>query len=143
MAVADDTEPTSAAMPASTVPEAPRSEPSAGAVATPSVLPATEGIDAEGLRDYRLALAREARRYKRYPREAIEAGWVGTAQVQVAIRADGPPPAPRLVRSSGHDVLDAAALDMLRQAQPATSLPPTLRGRSFVVSLPVVFELPD
>jgi protein TonB len=106
-------------------------------------LPATEGVDADGLRSYRLALAREAKRHKRFPTRAIEAGWNGTAEVRILVSADGIAPDARLAKSSGHDVLDEAALDMLRNALPTTPVPPSLRGRTFVVDLPVVFELPQ
>ena len=59
------------------------------APALPAALPAAPGLDAEGLRGFRLALAREARRYKHYPAEAIETGWQGTVEVEVTIRAGG------------------------------------------------------
>ncbi len=131
-----------AATNASTGAVAPRSEAVGADAPVEASLAPSEGLDAEGVRAYRLALAREARRYKRYPAEAIEAGWQGTAEIFVAV-AGGVVVAPRLSRSSGHEALDDAALDMLRQSLSATPLPPTLRGRSFAVNLPVVFELPD
>lgn len=102
-----------------------------------------DGVDAEGLRSYRLALAREAKRHKRFPTRAIEAGWTGTTELRVSVSADGTAPTVWLEKSSGHDALDEAALDMLRNALPTTPVPPTLRGRTFVVNLPVVFELPE
>jgi protein TonB len=102
-----------------------------------------EGVDAEGLRSYRLALAREAKGHKRFPTRAIEAGWTGTTELRVSVSADGMAPIVRLEKSSGHDALDNAALDMLRNALPTTPVPPSLRGRTFVVNLPVVFELPE
>ncbi len=108
-----------------------------------SSLEASEGVDPEGLRSYRLALARAAGRHRRYPVQAIEAGWAGTVEVRVTARADGVTPAAELAKSSGHAVLDTAALEMLRGALPATPLPPTLQGQVFAVNLPVLFELPD
>lgn len=112
-------------------------------VPTRSALPPSDGLDAEGLRSFRLALAREAGRYKRYPRQAIEAGWEGTAEVQVTLRTGGVTEAVRLARSSGHAALDEAALAMLGQALPATPVPASLRERAFAVNLPVLFELPQ
>jgi periplasmic protein TonB len=105
-------------------------------------LPPSDGLDADGLRSYRLALAREARQHKRYPPQAIDAGWEGTAEIQVTLRAGGVAEGVRLTRSSGHAVLDEAALSMLGRALPATPVPPALRERTFAVNLPVVFELP-
>jgi len=109
-----------------------RSDPAAGA-----------DLDAEGLRGYRVALAREMRRHKRYPVRAIAAGWSGTAAFRVAVSENGAAQVDRLTRSSGHDVLDDAAAQMLQLAAPATPLPAALRGRAFAIDLPVVFELPE
>jgi protein TonB len=55
----------------------------------------------------------------------------------------GRAPVARLAKSSGHAALDAAALDMMRQAAPRARVPESLRGRSFAVSLPVVFDLDE
>lgn len=116
---------------------------SASDKAIPSALAPSEGVDADGLRSYRLALAREARRYKRYPARAVDAGWSGTAELRVSVRAGGVGQEVRLAKSSGHAELDDAALTMLRQALPATPIPATLREHEFALSLPVVFELPE
>jgi protein TonB len=121
----------------STAENARRSEAVGGAAV--SAAPAGDGLDTEGLRSYRIALATRFRKF--YPPKAIEAGWVGTAEVLVAVAADGTIPQVKVVRSSGHEALDNAALDMLRQAAPTTPLPETLRGRAFAVNLPVTFEL--
>lgn len=109
----------------------------------PSALSPSEGIDAEGLRSYRVALAHEIRPYKRHPQSTIDAGWRGTVEVRVTVRAGGIAQEARLAKSSGHAELDDAALEMLRHALPATPVPAVLREREFSVSLPVVFELPE
>jgi periplasmic protein TonB len=111
--------------------------PAAGSAA----VPAGPGLDPDGLRSYRIALATRFRKF--YPPRAVEAGWVGTAEVLVTVAADGSIPQVQVVNSSGHDALDNAALDMLRRAAPTTPLPETLRGRAFAVNLPVKFELVD
>ncbi len=100
-------------------------------------------LDAEGLRGYRLALAVQARQFKRYPERALEAGWDGTSEVRVAVAAGGKAQTPELVRSSGHAVLDEAAIEMLRQAAARTPVPDALRNQAFAVSVPVTFDLPD
>lgn len=122
----------------------------AGAVASapapvavsPPLPPPAEGLDGEGVRAYRLALAREARRFKRYPPQAAEAGWAGTTELRVSVAVGGRAQEVELVRSSGHAVLDNAALEMLRRALPIAAVPESLRGLAFAVSLPVVFEPP-
>lgn len=101
------------------------------------------GPDAAGLRQYRLALAGEARRFRSYPNAAQHAGITGTAEVRVTVSAAGATRHADLARSSGHAALDAAALDMLRQAAARTQPPESLRGQDFAVLLPVVFEVED
>lgn len=123
-------------------------EPVSAVVAMPSVaLPLLPGEsaapDAAGLRQYRLALAREARRYKRYPDAARRAGWSGTVEVRINVITDGIAPQAELIRSSGYALLDAAALEMLRQASGRTVLPESLRHQPVAVVLPVVFEVDE
>lgn len=103
--------------------------------------PETEGLDADGIRAYRMGLARGARAYKRYPGIAQERGWAGTAEVRIAVSREGRPRQILLERSSGHEVLDHEAVDMMSRAAASVAVPALLRGREFAVSLPVVFDL--
>ena len=121
-------------------PQRASAEPAAGAVAG---MPATAGPEAAGLRQYRLALAGEARRFRRYPEAARRAGLSGTAEVRLVVAAGGGVRQTALSRSSGHAVLDAVALDILRQAADRAELPVSLRGQNFAVLLPVVFEVEE
>ena len=102
----------------------------------------TRGPDAAGLRLYRLALASEARQFRRYPEAARREGMVGTAEVRISVGAGALRKA-ELASSSGYAVLDSAALDMLRAAAARALLPDSLRGQEFAVLLPVVFEVED
>ena len=99
------------------------------------------GLDANGLRAYRLDLATTARRFKRYPPQALEQGLSGTVEVRIGIAANGVPQSAQLLSSSGHQLLDAAALEMLGNAARHTEVPTSLRGQPFSVPLPVVFGL--
>lgn len=121
---------------ASAVDALPRSN--SPAVAAATAAPSSDG-SAEGMRQYRLALAVEARRYKRYPPRALDAGIGGTAEVRIEV-ADGRAAEVTLGRPSGDASLDAAALEMLRKAAPRTAVPEALQRRSFAVSLPIVFD---
>ena len=114
--------------------------PAAASVAVPSP---GDGMDVDGLRRYRLALAAQARRYKRYPPRALETNVGGTVEVRIAVAAGGVAQEVALGRSSGSDLLDEAALDMMRKAAPRTAVPEALRLRAFVVSLPVIFDVAD
>lgn len=100
-----------------------------------------DGLDAEGVRQYRLALATEAKRFRRYPPRAMEADIGGTVEIRIAVAAGGQPQEVKLARSSGHELLDDAALDMMKKAAPRAAVPESLRRRDFVVNLPVVFDL--
>jgi protein TonB len=101
------------------------------------------GETLDGLRGYRLAVATQARRFKRYPPQAMESGWTGSAEIRVEVGSDGRPHAATLVRSSGHDVLDRAALAMIDAGALRARLSEGLRGKTFAVVLPVVFNLDD
>ncbi|MCX8085770.1 MAG: energy transducer TonB [Rhodocyclaceae bacterium] len=103
---------------------------------------AGQGPDAAGLRQYRLALASEARRFRRYPEIARREGTGGTAEVMVVVAAAGVRRV-ELVRSSGHALLDAAAQEMMSRAAERAELPASLRGQDFAVRVPVVFSLED
>ena len=102
-----------------------------------------EGVSADALREFRIALASTARRYKRYPPLARERGWEGTAEVSISMRGKRLPPAVELVRSSGREILDDQAVDMMLQAARATVLPEKLQAKDFQVRMPVQFTLED
>ncbi len=99
------------------------------------------GVAADGLRRYRLALASEARRFKRYPMQATASGWSGTAEIRLEVGSDGRPRSATLAHSSGHEALDRAALTMIDAGALRARLPDSLRGKDFSVTLPVVFNL--
>jgi protein TonB len=114
----------------------------AGSVVSTVRAPApNEGIDADGLRKFRLDLATQARRSKNYPSRALAAGWRGTVEVRLTVEGAGLLREPELVHSSGYVLLDDAALDMLARAAAQTAIPESLTGRTFSVVLPVVFDV--
>lgn len=96
---------------------------------------------ADALRGYRVALARQAKRHRRYPPAAEEMGLGGLAEIEVVVPASALPEL-RIKKTSGHELLDQAALEMLRRSVGRIELPPPLKGRRFVVSLPVEFDPP-
>ncbi|MDP1611389.1 MAG: TonB family protein [Sulfuritalea sp.] len=97
----------------------------------------------DGLRGYRLAVAGQARRYKRYPAQAMASGWTGSAEIRVEVGQDGRPRAATVARTSGHETLDSAALAMIDAGALRARLPDSLRGKTFSIVLPVVFNLDD
>ena len=100
-------------------------------------------VSAEDMRHYRVALASAAKRFKRYPPLARERGWEGTVEVAVLLYAAVPRPEVKLVRTSGRELLDTQALEMLAQAVRVAELPQGLRGRDLRIDLPVRFSLED
>lgn len=94
-------------------------------------------VDADGLRAYRLALARNAMQFKVYPAQALARHESGTARLRVRI-AGGL--SITLVASSGVDSLDRQAQQMLAQATAVTPVPDSLQGTSFTFELPVEFD---
>lgn len=114
---------------------------------TPSSAPnsapaqAREGVNANDLRQYRLALAIAARRFRHYPALARERGWEGTVELALAVSAQRSEPGVSVLRSSGHPALDRQAQEMMAQAARVTVLPESLQGRDFRVVLPVQFSL--
>jgi len=101
------------------------------------------GEAVDSLRVYRIAVATQARRFKRYPAQAMASGWEGSAEIRVEVGSDGRPRAATVVRSSGHEPLDRAALAMIDAGALRARLPDTLRGKAFAVVLPVFFNLDD
>lgn len=75
---------------------------------------------------------------KRYPPGARKRQEEGTAQVQFAIDARGNVLSVRLVRSSGFDDLDTAALDLVRRASPVPAPP---AGAPRDITAPIRFDV--
>jgi protein TonB len=78
---------------------------------------------------------------RRYPHAALERGWEGTVTLKVHIQADGDIGEVLVVSSSGHDVLDEAAVDLIKEAH-AT---PARRGDKSIdswVIVPYRFTIP-
>jgi len=115
-------------------------QPSA-AVTTESSARAGSEADTGTLEQYRLALIVATRRYKRYPAIAMEKGWAGRVVVHLAIGANGMLASASIKTSSGHEILDNQALDMLKKGKTTVQVPPSLRGRAFSVDVPVIFNL--
>lgn len=115
--------------------------PSLAAPVAPESPPAADAAD--GLRGYRLALATQARRFKRYPPQAMASGWKGTTEIRLELGADGRPLPALIARSSGHESLDRAAQAMIDAGASRATVPDSLKGRAFAVVLPVVFNLEE
>lgn len=97
--------------------------------------------DPVSLAGYGRDVASAVARHQRYPRLAQMRQWQGTALLQLQITAEGKLADARVLSSSGHEILDRQALDMVREAVPLPPLPTALSGRALTVDVPVTFRL--
>ncbi len=119
-------------------------EPAATAAASaiqPAAAPAAT-LDAGSIARYRQQLIGIAVRYKRYPQEALDAGAEGAVSVHVSISPAGVADV-AVKTSSGHELLDAQAIEMFRNAAPQVPLPPALFGQAFGVEVRAIYSLKD
>lgn len=103
----------------------------------------TETPSPDFLRQYRLALAREARRHKRYPSLARTRGWEGLVTIAIRVPLPGAAPTLSIEVSSGVEYLDALALEMIGLSVRAVDLPEGLKGRAFAILVPVRYALDE
>lgn len=81
------------------------------------------------------------KRYQRYPVVAQRRGWEGTAEVLVRFDPDGRVANIVLGKSSGREVLDEEAVNMVRRASPLPEAPQGLFGKE--IKVPIIFRLQD
>jgi protein TonB len=105
--------------------------------------PAQSTPDTGSLDDYRVELMRVARKYKRYPRAAMDNNWEGRVVVRMVVGANGMISSISIAASTGHEVLDKQALDMIQKAKGGVLIPPALRGKEFTLEIPVIYSLKD
>jgi protein TonB len=104
---------------------------------------AAEAPDAGTLAQYRLQLISAAKRYKRYPRVAMDNNWEGDVVVRMVIGANGMLAAVSVKTGSGHEVLDSQAVEMFKRATPLVPIPTALRGKEFSIELRAIYNLRD
>lgn len=119
--------------PVATVPAPPPEPPPKPAVTPPD-------LDAERS-NYGSLLSREFAKHKQYPRVAQMRGWQGTTRIELQIDAAGSVIASTIAESSGFEILDKQALEMVRKASPLPLPPAALRGHDFTIVVPVAFKL--
>lgn len=120
------------------------SEPSTGAPDSEVARAPDHGNSATGQRriaEWQRRLFGHIARHKTYPEAARRTRESGEALLAFRISRDGALSGVRVIRSSGHPVLDSAALDVMRRASPVPALPRDLRGDGFEFSLPMRFTL--
>jgi protein TonB len=138
-----------AAEPVQAAPAAPveKAEPAAAAKPAPSGGPVTSGDPDPNVRQllgrYGLGLKGQMKRYMAYPRAARENNWEGKLELVLVIGANGMIADIVVLKTSGHAILDKAAMDAVRKAKPLVPIPEGLKGREFRLEMPIEFNLKD
>lgn len=114
--------------------------PAAVAAPQPAPAPATAAQEKVALDDYGRALAELLARQQQYPRLAALRGWEGEVRLRLKVARKGALVAVQLEHSSGHDVLDQAALQMV-QATSLPNPPEALGDKEIQVVVPIHYKL--
>ena len=99
----------------------------------------TEASAAEA--DWYALISAHLNRDKRYPRDAKKAEQQGTPVVRFAVDRRGRVSDVSISRSSGHDVLDQATLELLRRVSPLPAMPRTMAREHVTITLPIEYSL--
>jgi len=103
--------------------------------------PPTSLVDDDALQAFGRDISAYVAEHKTYPSVAMRRGWQGKAKVQVSFSGKNTIDEIVIKDSSGHKVLDDQAVEMVRKACAAMGLPEKLRGRAFVLVVPIDFKL--
>ncbi len=104
--------------------------------------PEAPTIDLEGLRHAYLGTVHRALQEKRrYPRSAKRAGLEGKVVVEVQIDATGLILSHKVLRSSGHSMLDRAALDTVTSMGKLPAPPSALEWKTRSMKVPFVYKI--
>lgn len=91
--------------------------------------------------DYLAELFRKLARHKVYPAELKKNRVEGRVVVKFTLAADGRVMNSSIQQSSGHESLDAAALQMLNRASPLPAIPSWMNRSELTLAVPVEYSL--
>lgn len=91
--------------------------------------------------DYFAMLSAYLNRRKAYPAEARRARQEGVVVVRFTVDRDGAVSGTAIKRSSGHDLLDQATLDLLQRVAPLPRMPATMQRQTVSLALPIAHTL--
>ncbi len=80
-------------------------------------------------------------RHKKYPTQARRDRVQGVTVVRFTINPDGAVVASAITRSSGHPVLDEAALEVFARANPVPAIPESISRGPLTLTVPIEFAL--
>lgn len=120
------------------------SAPSAVPSTTRTPSPATGSGDPRAKQqeiDYLSLVSAHLNRRKHYPSDAKKARQQGIVTVRFTVDRDGNVSSVSIKRSSGHELLDRATLDLLARVAPLPRMPKSITRDSIIVSLPIDYSL--
>jgi periplasmic protein TonB len=91
--------------------------------------------------DYFALVSAHLNRKKRYPTEAKKAQQQGIVTIRFTVARDGTVSSISVKRSSGHDLLDAATVELLQRVSPLPKFPSAMKRDSVTLSLPIDYSL--
>ncbi|MBX9961522.1 MAG: energy transducer TonB [Burkholderiales bacterium] len=103
--------------------------------------PSADPAERNALRNYSRNVAALVIQDQHYPTEALKRGVEGRVLIVALIGTDGQVHGARLRQSSGHVVLDDAALEKVLTARGLPDPPEMLRGREFTMEVPIIFRI--
>lgn len=80
-------------------------------------------------------------KHKKYPKIAQMRGLEGEVIVELQLDGSGKLKSKKIAQSSGHEVLDKQAMEMVEKALPFPMPPEALRSSNFTITVPVPFKL--
>ncbi|HEX4986472.1 MAG TPA: TonB family protein [Burkholderiales bacterium] len=120
---------------------APSVAPPAPVAAAAPPVPADDGREKSLIEQYQQIIAARIKQFEEYPPVAKRRHWEGTTVVQLTLTPAGKVSNVEVVEKSGYDLLDEAAVKMIRKASPLPAPPEGLRGRDHTVLVPIRFKL--
>lgn len=125
-------------------PAAAASAPDTAAAPRRSARPASPALDETAKKALlRRALAQQLAFHRYYPPLARMRGWQGEVRLRVRVGSDGRLSRVRVLQTSGHALLDRAAVRSVHAVHGIHHPPQWLRGTHFDIVLPVVYKLLD
>lgn len=109
-------------------------------VTAPTALAPTNAVKEEPITKASIGATYGETPGKRYPAIARRRGWEGTVLLKVQLSAEGASEHVAVERSSGHEILDEAAVDMVKKWK----FIPAKRGDTLIASsvkVPIIFKL--
>jgi TonB family protein len=112
-------------------------------VASPRREVSIQAVETKSLMDIMRDIRRKIEVSKRYPKEAREAGYEGTATVMFQILRDGDLGGVKCIATSGFELLDKAAIATIERAAPFPNLDGYTNDEYLTLRVPIAFNLKE